>query len=111
MFKKFVVIAVLAVFITGCCSVSVVAPPGSDVKLMTPTQPAVYKRKMKNWYAVWGLVPIWNAQNGVSNAIRDNGLKEVRIETKVTFTDILISYFLGFVTIQTNTTVIEGNGN
>jgi hypothetical protein len=87
------------------------APPDSDVKLMSETQSATYTKTVKAWYAVWGLVPIANAEDGVQKIIRDRGLKEVRVETKMTFTDFLISYFLSIVTINTRTIIIEGNGN
>jgi len=112
MFKKFAVTVLLVVacfLVTGCYSVKMVAPPDGDVKLMSPTQSAAYTKKITNWYALWGLVPIINAEDGVQKAIKENNLKEVRVETKQTFIDGLISYFLGFATIGTTTTILEGN--
>jgi len=114
MFRRLVVISAMAVLcfvMTGCYSVNVCAPADANVSLAADSKPAAFKKELKNWYVLWGLVPISNAEDGVSRVIKDNGLTEVRAETKKTFVDWLISYFLGAVTIQTNTTIIEGNAN
>ncbi|MCL2183247.1 MAG: hypothetical protein FWB85_07235 [Chitinispirillia bacterium] len=114
MFKKLAVMSALViacVLVTGCYSVKMTAPPDSDVKLMAPASQASFKKSQKNWYAVYGMVPILNAEDGVQRTIRDNGLKEVRVETKQTILDWIISGFLSFATISTTTTIIEGNAN
>jgi len=114
MFKRVAVISALliaCVLMTGCYSVKMAAPPNSDVKIMTVTQPAAYKKVQRNWYILYGLVPLFNAEDGVAKTIRDNDLKEVRVETKQTFLDFLISGVVSIATIGTTTTIIEGNGN
>lgn len=96
--------------LSGCYSVKVTAPPGKEVTLATETDQLSYKTKKRNWYILFGLVPL-NDTN-TRTVIANNNLTKVRVETKHEFLDYLISIFTGILTIYTHTTVIEGeSGN
>jgi hypothetical protein len=112
MFKRGIVLSavLMACFLAvGCYSVKMTAPPNSDVKLLAPAAPVSFKTVQRNWFVLFGLAPVANAENGVMKTIAENNLTEVRVTTKQTFIDWLISGFLGMATIATTTTVIEGN--
>jgi len=112
MFRKFAVVLTTAVvcFLTvGCYSIKMSAPSNADVKLIPLAKSTTFKKEVRSWYLLWGLVPLSNASDGVSKTVRENNLTEVRLESKITFLDGLISYVLlgGFV--GTYTTVVDGN--
>jgi hypothetical protein len=82
------------------------APGNSDVKVMSPAKSASFKKSQMNWFALWGLVSL--TPDKTENVIRENGLTEVRTETKTTFLDAIINGII-FGIVGVNTTVIEGN--
>ncbi|MEO0081447.1 MAG: hypothetical protein ABIL25_04020 [candidate division WOR-3 bacterium] len=108
--KKTVVLVCLAATLlmtVGCGTVLVTAPPKSDIRLLAELEPASARVTMKNWYVLWGLVPITN--NNTNDLIAKHGLKQVRVKTYWSFVDALINAVLGIVSIWTNTVEIEGN--
>lgn len=110
--KKLLLAALIAtsVLAAGCYSVKVCAPSDSNVSLKAPAKNASFRQNQKNWFVLWGLVPL--NERAVRKTIDDNNLTEVRTETKTTFIDWLISGVLGSVSVVANTTVIEGtSGN
>jgi hypothetical protein len=106
-----VVVLLIAFSFFGCYSVKIVAPPvsesNSNVRLLTAGEPAAFKETHKNIYVLWGLVPI--NRNKTDKMISENGLNEVRVETKHTFLDYFISLLGNFISISVNTSVVEGN--
>jgi len=111
MFKKFILIAMTAAVClvsVGCYSIKMSAPYNEDVKLIPPAKSVAFKGSIKSWYVLWGLVPISNAADGVSKTIKENNLTEVRLESKATFLDGLVTTIL-FGLVGSYTTVIEGN--
>lgn len=96
----------LTVLLYGCFSVRVVAPHDQKIELASKADQLGFKEKQRNWYFLWGLVPI--NENATDKKIKENGLTKVRIETKRTFVDMLISFFLSEISIATTTTIIEG---
>ena len=110
MFRKFTVITMTAVvcFLTvGCCSIMLSAPTDVDVKLLPETKSTTFKKSIKNWYLLGGLIPL-NAKDRVGKVIKKNNLTEVRLETKKTFVDCLIFGVTCYI-LAPYTTVIEGN--
>lgn len=105
------VVAVLCFVVAGCYSVNVCAPAGADVSLAPEGTSMAFKKEIKGWYVLWGLVPLIGAKDGVQAAIKDNNLTNVRVETKTTFVDWLISAVLGSVTVGTRTIIVEGTAN
>jgi hypothetical protein len=111
MFRRLAVISTVAVLcfvMAGCYSIKVCAPAGADVSLASTEKSLPFKKEVRSWYVVWGLVPIVN-EDGVQQIIKDNNLSDVRVTTKMTFIDWLVSYFLGIATIQTRTAIVEGS--
>jgi len=91
----------------GCGTVLVNAPPNSNVRLLAELEPAQSKVTMKNWYVLWGLVPI--TPNATNDMIAKHGLKQVRVKTYFGVMDVLINAVLGALSLYTNTVEIEGN--
>ena len=68
-----------------------------------------FKTQYKVWYALWGLVPI--SDNTTNKILKETKLKKVRVTTKMSFTDYLISAVLNMfipTTIATWTVEVEG---
>lgn len=105
--RKLIVVAVLATFAMGCYTMKAVGPAGRQLTTLAETDEATFKKNIRVWYALWGLVPISN--NSSAQVIQKNDLKNVRITTKHTFEDGLIGLITGLVTIMPMTMVIEGN--
>ena len=102
----------LATIFTSCMTVRVAAPyqkDGSKVVLATNAENLAFKESNKNWYFLWGSVPI--SHNATDAKIESNGLKKVRITTKSTFFDYVISLITSPVSIVCNTTIIEGSND
>ncbi len=57
----------------------------------------------KQWYAVWGLVPIGQQVDTKAMAGKD----DYTIKTEHSFIDMVISAFTGIVTIQVKTVSVE----
>jgi len=84
MFRRLAVIltvALLCFVMAGCYSVKVSAPVGADVSLTSAEKPLPFKKTVRNWYVVFGLVPI--NEDGVQKVIKDNNLSDVRVTTKI----------------------------
>jgi hypothetical protein len=108
--KKLMLLVVfvgLTLSFTNCMSVHMVAPPSSDVRMLAELEPAYSKITYKNWYVLWGLVPI--TENSTDGVLAKHGFKEARVTTEFTLIDWLIDAVLGGFSIITNTTTIEGN--
>ena len=57
----------------------------------------------KQWYALWGLVPI----NTVNSKAMANGAKDYTIKTEQSFIDGVISLFTGIVTVGVRTVEVK----
>lgn len=100
----------MALFLTmssGCYSVRIAAPFDQEVSLANKGEILGVTEKKRNWYALWGLVPLGN--HSTNQTIKEYGFSRVRIETKISFLDYVISIFTSPFTIVTNTTIIEGS--
>jgi hypothetical protein len=92
---------------TGCFTMKYAAPPKQDTKVISEAQPTAVKKTVRVWYALWGAVPI--TDNSTEKIIADNNLKEVRVQTQITFVDYVIGIFTGIVSIVPATMTVEGN--
>jgi hypothetical protein len=114
MFRRLTVVSVVAVMcfvMVGCFSVKVCAPMSGDISLAPDVTPMAFKTEVRSWYLLWGLVPLSNAEDGVSQTIKSYNLTSVRVETTTTPIDWLISVVLGSISVGTRTTIVEGNAN
>lgn len=94
--------------LTSCFSTKIVAPTNRKVALATEMEPMDKRVIKKNWYILWGAVPISN--NKTDYIIEQEQFNKVRVETTHLFSDYLLSALLNIIptTIYTNTTIIEG---
>ena len=99
-------IALLFTAFSGCTTVYVNAPPGRDVKLMAENQAPSTVIVKRNWYLLWGMVPI--SDNGTADKIAQYNLDEVKVQAKYDALDFIIDIFLGWTTLHTRTVRIEG---
>jgi hypothetical protein len=77
------------------------APIGEKkVRLLAPNEPAA-KDEHRVWYALWGLVPI--KENDIADIYASKPIEGMRVETKFTPLDIIISFFTGIASIQCKT--------
>lgn len=104
--RVIICVCCLLVF-SGCFTAKMVAPTNSEIKTLTETDATTFKKDVKIWFALWGLVPI--SENNSSRIIQENNLDEVRITTKFKFVDYLIAIFTGIASIVPMTMQIEGN--
>lgn len=91
----------------GCFNTELVAPENMSVKVLPAKTPAIFHEEYRNWYILWGAVPIYATQP--EELIRENHLTEARVQTVDTFEDGIISYFTSELTIFPQTVIVEGN--
>lgn len=107
--KRFILIVVLLFTIllnNSCHTTRILAPYDQKVELATKSDQLGFKETQRNWYFLWGLVPFNDPTT--EKVVKDNGLTKIRVTTKFTPVDYLISIALGSISIVTNTTVVEG---
>jgi hypothetical protein len=105
--RRIFAVFLLLLFCAGCYTMKYTAPPDAGVTTISEEQPATFKKQVKVWYALWGLVPI--TDNTSSKVIAENKLKNARVKTEIKFVDGVISIFTGLVSIVPATMTIEGN--
>lgn len=105
--SRLFLMAFALLLLTSCYSARMVAPQGREIKTLAEDDTAQFKKEVKLWYALWGLVPI--TQNNSARIIAEYNLESVRVTTKFKFSDILIGIFTGVASIYPHTMIIEGN--
>lgn len=107
---------VLTVLMSSCYVQKIAAPYSKDkvtIELAKETDFLPYKNSVTTWYLFYGLVPL--SENRVKKVIAENGLKKVRITTKMTPLDAIITtagtmITFGLVTVwASRTVIIEGS--
>ena len=104
--RRTVICLICVVFMTGCYSAQMVAPQRSNIKVLSETGTTNFKKEIRLWYALWGLVPI--SETSSARVIKEHELTEVRVTTKFKFLDFLIGAFTSIASIVPQTMVIEG---
>ena len=100
-------LALVGFWFSNCQSQKIIAPSDGTVQLASKTESLPLKYEQRDWYILFGLVPI--SHNMSDRIIRENNLKKVRIETVITPLDFIISIFTSIVTVNTRTQKIEGS--
>ena len=98
-----------SIFLTSCYTTMTVAPYNKKVALATEFEPMEKRIIKKNWYLLWGAIPLSN--NKTDYVIEQQQFTKVRVLNKYTFTDFFITGLLNSIiptSICTNTTIIEG---
>jgi hypothetical protein len=92
--KSFLVIFLLVFLLSSCMSLTHVVGTGASSGVST---------EKKQWYALWGLVPI----NEVNSKAMAEGASNYTIKSKVKFVDYVISAFTGAVSINVQTVTVQ----
>jgi hypothetical protein len=97
MFRKLssvLFLALLVFMLVGCeahTHIVGTGPAGSDVLIK------------RQWYALWGLVPINQVDTGAMAA----GATNYSIHTEMNFLDVVMNIFTGYVTIYSRTVTVK----
>ncbi|MBI5805468.1 hypothetical protein HZA73_05435 [candidate division TA06 bacterium] len=94
LFASFFLVVFCLSFI-GCATIKV----GGNAQLAPTTSTGEKIAAKRCWYVLWGLVPI--GDNSTDSIVPANS--KVRVETKMSVVDFLLSGLLGVLTIQTKT--------
>ena len=92
--KAFFGIFLLVLLLSSCMSLTHVVGTGASSGVIT---------EKKQWYALWGLVPI----NEVNSKAMAEGASNYTIKSKVKFIDYVISAFTSAVSINVQTVVVQ----
>ena len=91
--KSFLFVALFAFALTSCYSVQHVVGMGARGNT---------KKEQKQWYALWGAIPINNADSQAMAA----GAEDYTIETKFKVGDYIINAFTSVITVQAQTVIV-----
>ena len=92
--KAFLGIFLLALLLSSCMSLTHVVGTGASSGVTT---------EKKQWYALWGLVPI----NEVDSKAMAGGDSNYTIKSKVKFVDYVISAFTSAISINVQTVSVQ----
>ena len=92
--KTFLGIFLLALLLSSCMSLTHVVGTGASSGVTT---------EKKQWYALWGLVPI----NEVDSKAMAGGDSNYTIKSKVKFVDYVISAFTSAISINVQTVSVQ----
>lgn len=107
--QTIILLCIASLFLSGCYTVRILSDVDRPITLASRTESLPYKETYRVWYALWGLVPI--SDNTTNKILKESKVKKVRITTKMTIVDWLISAVLNAViptTIATWTVEVEG---
>ena len=92
--KAFLVTFLLVFLLSSCMSLTHVVGTGASSDVIS---------EKKQWYALWGLVPI----NEVNSIAMAEGASNYTIKSKVKFVDYVISAFTSAVSINVQTVTVQ----
>ena len=95
--------------LTGCGTIYLNAPPGSDVRALTKDAPTAVRVEKKVWFKWWGNEPMNEADVNAATIIEQEGLAEARIRMTNTLADGIITAVSGIVGFPRRTLIVEGN--
>ena len=85
------------------------APPQTQVRLMSNSEPAEIKVERHAWFKYWGAEPMSPEDVNASTIIQEQGLKEARIQMTNTFVDGIYAIIPGMFGFPRRTLIVEGN--
>lgn len=92
--KSFLAIFLLAFLLSSCMTLTHVVGTGASSSVST---------EKKQWYALWGLVPI----NTVDSKAMAGGASNYTIKSQVSFIDGVITAFASIVTVTVQTVSVQ----
>jgi hypothetical protein len=102
---RLMLIAFACLLLVNCATVLVNAPRGKTVTLLS-NEPAPVKITLRNWYLLWGLIPL--THNNTASMIARTNLDVVRVKAYYTPLQRLANLIMILGLVETNTVVIEG---
>jgi hypothetical protein len=102
---RLTLVALTGLLLVNCATVIVNAPRGKTVTLLSD-EPTSVKITIRNWYLLWGLIPLTN--NSTASMIGQVNLSGVRVRTYYRPLDFIENILLSVFTLHTNIVVIEG---
>ena len=105
--KFFLIFLLSSIMLTGCLNTNLVAPESNTVRVLGANEAVKYRKEYRNWYILYGAVPLYTVQP--EELIAEQKLTEVRVQTEDTVMDGIISFFSSALTILPQTVVVEGN--
>ncbi|MFA5924844.1 MAG: hypothetical protein WC856_26770 [Methylococcaceae bacterium] len=105
--NKLSVIVLFVLPLAGCFNTELIAPDNAKVQVISSEKPVAYQKQYRNWYLLWGAFPLYVTQP--EDLIKENNLVEVRVQTKDTVMDGIISFFSAQISLLPQTVVVEGN--
>jgi hypothetical protein len=98
-----------ALILSGCFRTQLSAPPGREVRILSREEPVTFMTEYKNWYLLYGMLPIWTTQP--EEIIAEENLAEVRVQTQDTVSDAVITAISSLLPILvfTQHVIVEGN--
>jgi hypothetical protein len=106
---RVILAVVLCLQLSGCGVMHLNAPPQSHVRLMSKGEKAEIKVERHAWFKYWGGEPINPEDVNASTLIKEQGLKEARIQMTNTFVDGIYSIIPGIFGFPRRTLIVEGN--
>ncbi|WP_139558887.1 hypothetical protein [Methylotetracoccus oryzae] len=102
-------LAALALALNGCFVTRLEAPDNQTVRLLPKDELARYRTEYKNFYLLYGALPLWPVQP--SEIIAKEHLVEARAQTRDTVSDGVITAIsmLFPISVFTQHVVVEGN--
>lgn len=55
-------VVAFCVVLSGCFRTLLNAPPDREVRILSGGEPAKFRTEYKNWYLLYGILPIWTTQ-------------------------------------------------
>ena len=101
--------SILAIQLSGCGVMYLSAPPQNNVRLLSKNEPAEIKVERHAWFKYWGAEPLNAEDVNASTIIREQGLKEARIQMTNTFVDGIYAIIPGVFGFPRRTLIVEGN--
>jgi hypothetical protein len=105
--NKLSIIVLFVLPLAGCFNTELIAPSNAKVQVISNEKPVAYHKQYRNWYLLYGAFPLYVTQP--DDIIKEKNLVEVRVQTKDTVMDGIISFFSAQISLLPQTVVVEGN--
>jgi hypothetical protein len=97
------------ILLTGCGTIYMTAPAGSNVRALTKNAPTAARVEKKVWFKWWGKDPLNEADVDSATIIEQERLAEARIRMTNTLADGIVTAVTGIVGFPRRTLIVEGN--
>ncbi len=103
--RRITLFVLACLLFVNCAAVVISAPRGTNVNLLA-NEPTTVRITMRNWYLLWGLVPL--TDNNTAAMVGRCNLNNVRVRVCYTPLQRLANIVMGLGLVETNTVIIDG---